>query len=212
MAGEFDDVTTRMAEDLRGGAFPPGTWLKQIDLQERYGVGRAAIRKALETLSVRRLIRHELNRGYRVHPLDDDDTRHVLELRAVLESGFADKIVRHATEAEIDVLGKLADKFIDLAQRGENASLYAVNLEFHRRLLDCARNPLIVPQIEELRIRTSPAPVSQWLNFPQIQASADEHFAMVAALRARQAAALRELIVAHIMKNDVRATVEGETA
>lgn len=196
-----DDVAATLAEDLRLGVFAPGTWLKQIDLQERYGVGRAPIRKALETLAGRRLIRHEMNRGYRVHLQDDDDTLNALELRAVLESGFARAITHNATTEEIDHIQELAQRFAAQAAAG-GPMLYALNLEFHAALLSCSRNPQLVPLVEELRIRTSPAPVSQWRQLAQVEASAQEHMAMVAALRARQAEALRVLIVAHIMKDD----------
>ncbi len=197
-------ISDRIADDLRAGEFPPGTWLRQIDLQERYGVSRSTIRRSLETLAMRRIVQYELNRGYRVHPLDDEDTFNALELRAVLESGFAPQIVRNATDEEIAALDQLARKFSE-ASTDVRRDLYAVNLEFHEALLRCARNPQLIPLVEELRIRTSPAPVSQWIDPAQIKSSSDEHFAIVAALRARQAEALRVLVVAHIMKGDYRA-------
>jgi len=196
----IEDVTGQLAEDLRLGRFPPGAWLKQIDLQRRYGAGRSTIRKALESLAVRRLVRHEKNKGYSVYPHDDDETKHVLELRATIESGFAAQIVQNAAAAEIGALQSLAEDFLRMAEEGRYVMLYPVNLEFHRTLLGCARNPVMLSQIEELRIRISPAPVSQWPDQAAIKASADEHFRIVAALRARAADTLRDLIRKHILK------------
>ena len=204
MTDSVEILTEHIAEDLRQGRFPPGTWLKQIELQQRYGAGRTAIRKALEILTVRRLVRHELNRGYSVYPHDDDQVRHVLELRVAIECAFADRMAATATPEEISHLQALADDFWTLAENGRMATLYAVNLEFHRALLGCARNPLIISQIEELRIRTSAAPVSQWPAIAQIKQSADEHFGMVAALRRRDAEGLRNLTRAHVLKDDHR--------
>lgn len=200
MNDQVETVTEQLAEDLRQGRFAAGAWLKQIELQRRYGVGRTTIRKALETLAVRRLVRHELNKGYSVYPRDSDQTQHVMEVRAALESGFAPRMVEFATAADISRLQALADDFDDLAQQGRLATAYQVNLEFHQMLLGLARNPLLLSQVEELRMRTSAAPVSQWPDSGGIRRSADEHYAIVAALRARNPDELRKLIAAHVLK------------
>ena len=41
-------VAERLARDVQAGLLPPGTWLKQIDLETRYGHGRSDIRRALD--------------------------------------------------------------------------------------------------------------------------------------------------------------------
>jgi DNA-binding GntR family transcriptional regulator len=203
MNDQVESVTEQLAEDLRQGQFAPGTWLKQVDLQQRYGVGRTTIRKALETLTVRRLVRHELNKGYSVYPCDNEQVRHVLEVRAALESGFAAKMVELATVAQTSRLQALADDFQDLARQERLATAYQVNLEFHRMMLGLAGNPLLLSQAEELRLRMSAAPVSQWADMVRLMQSAEEHHRMIAALRARNADMLRRLIAQHILKPDV---------
>ncbi|WP_435165462.1 GntR family transcriptional regulator [Falsirhodobacter sp. 1013] len=189
----------RMIADLRSGALAPGSWLKQVDLQTRYGVGRPTVRKALEALAHRRMIRHDLHRGYSVHPADDDDAQAALELRAVLEAGFTPAIVRNATADDVQALERLAVEFRDRVGQGGMSDLYAANLAFHARLLTAAGNPLLLSMVEELRARTSPAPVSQWGGMPQLHRSAAEHLDMVGALRGRDADALALLIRRHIL-------------
>lgn len=185
--------------DLRSGALAPGSWLKQVDLQARYGVGRPTVRKALEALAHRRMIRHDLHRGYSVHPADDDDAQAALELRAVVEAGFAPSIVKGATADDVEALEDLALAFRDRIGQGGMSDLYAANLAFHARLLRAAGNPLLLSMVEELRARTSPAPVSQWGGLPQLHRSAAEHLDMVSALRGRDAGGLAVLIRQHIL-------------
>lgn len=195
---DADAITERLAADLRAGVFPPGAWLKQVDLQKRYGVGRAPVRKALEVLAGRRLIRHEMNRGFSVHPADNEETDQILAIRVAIETGFADDICAKATSDDITRLAALAETFARLAQDGEFEPLYDINLEFHRALLGCAGNAPMVALIEDLRLRTSPAPASQWLQRARILRSAQEHLSMVRAVQNGTPRKLAELIRQHI--------------
>src|SRR5688572_17830809 len=73
-----------MAKDIQAGVFTPGTWLKQIDLENRYGATRMEVRRALDQLASKRLVRHVPNRGYHVHALDDRQADEIREVRIVL--------------------------------------------------------------------------------------------------------------------------------
>jgi len=91
-------VADHIARDVRSGAFVPGMWLKQIDLEQRYGCGRPEVRRALDYLAQKRLVQHVPNRGYHVFLPDGDRTAHILELRVILETaavGIGCKPVRH---------------------------------------------------------------------------------------------------------------------
>ena len=183
MPNETDAVTERLAADLRTGVFPPGAWLKQVDLQHRYGVGRAPVRKALEVLAGRRLIRHELNRGFSVHPADTEEINQARALRLVLETGFAAAICDHATPDEIDEMQGLAARFDDFVHAGRLEPLYEVNLAFHRVVLGCARNPQLVALVDDLRLRAAPAATLAHRDLGYLMRRSAEHFDMVAAIR-----------------------------
>jgi DNA-binding GntR family transcriptional regulator len=201
MNDRIDPIVERIAADLRSGQFAPGAWLKQVDLQARYGVGRTQIRKALETLAVRRMIRHELNRGFSAHPSEKSSEYYdILAVRVAIETGFAAAMTERATAADLVALRALADAFGAKLRDGKFSELYDTNLKFHRRLLACAGNPTMVQMVEELRLRTSPAPVLQWSNGGRIEQSAREHYELIEALAARDAAALGVVIRRHILQ------------
>ena len=202
MNDEVESVTARIAEDLRSGAFPPGTWLKQIDLQDRYGVGRPSVRKALEALAGRRLLRHELNRGFSVHPVDSDETRQILEIRRVIETGFAPAIAANATPDDVERISELANAFEEQFNEGNFGGLYETNLDFHRALLGCSGNEAMVTLVDDLRLRTSPAPASQWQRRQRIEQSMLEHHEMVGAVRDRDGPRLARVIERHISQTE----------
>ncbi|MFV0359740.1 GntR family transcriptional regulator [Tropicimonas sp.] len=201
MSSEAERVADCLARDLRAGVFSPGSWLKQIELQKRYETGRAPVRKALEAMAGRRLIRYEKNRGYFVHPADDEDTLRILDLRIVLETGFARAICDGATSDRLLRLEDLARTFASLAATGSYDRLYEANLAFHRALLACAGNKHLIALVDELRLRTSPAPASQWRSGrARIARSADEHEMMLAAVRDHDATTLAQLMHLHILQ------------
>jgi DNA-binding GntR family transcriptional regulator len=191
-------VADRIARDVRSGAFAPGTWLKQIDLEKRYACGRPDVRRALDFLAQKRLLQHVPNRGYHVFQPDDAQTGHILELRVILETAAVDSIVANVTPDAIERIGTLADRFDDLILHGTIIDQYEANLSFHRELLSLCSNPELVTLVSELRGRTSSALAGQWSTRARVEQSSREHHRMVDALRARDRARLKELIALHI--------------
>jgi DNA-binding GntR family transcriptional regulator len=191
-------VADLIARDVRSGVFAPGMWLKQIDLEERYGYGRPDIRRALDYLVQKRLVQHVPNRGYHVFMPDSDQTAHILELRVILETAAVDSIVANATSAAIERIGDLARQFDEMVLRGTVLEQYEANLAFHRELLGLCPNPELLNLVTELRGRTSSALAGQWSTRARVEQSSREHHAMVETLKARDALRLKEIIALHI--------------
>lgn len=189
------DLITR---DVRSGLFSPGMWLKQIDLENRYGYRRPDIRRALDHLARKRLLQHVPNRGYHVFLPDSDQTAHILELRVILETAAVDSIVANVTPAAIERIDHCARRFDDLVLHGTVLDQYEANLAFHRELLSLCSNPELLNLVAELRSRTSSALAGQWSTRARVEQSSREHHAMVEALTARDTQRLKEIITLHI--------------
>jgi DNA-binding GntR family transcriptional regulator len=78
-----------LAGDLRreilDGALPAGSWLRERELCEGYGVARHSLRAALRALAAEGLVKIEPHRGARVARLTAEEVRWLYELRAALE-------------------------------------------------------------------------------------------------------------------------------
>ncbi|MEJ7800661.1 MAG: GntR family transcriptional regulator, partial [Ilumatobacter sp.] len=59
MRADMADVSELLRNDILTGEFPPGERLIELQLTDRYGVGRAAIRSAIVELSTEGLVIHE---------------------------------------------------------------------------------------------------------------------------------------------------------
>ena len=199
-AGDLTKLIERVAGDIQAGILAPGMWLKQVDLEQRYGASRPDIRRALDRLLEKRLVRHEPNRGYRVFEADGRQVEETLEIRLFLETAAAEKIVAHATPEALSELDAIAARFDELASAGSLFDLYEANLLFHRRLLGLSQNAELVSLVDELRRRMSPAMATQWRTRARIEQSGREHHAMASAIAEGNAQRLREIIRAHILQ------------
>ncbi|WP_321340833.1 GntR family transcriptional regulator [uncultured Cohaesibacter sp.] len=192
------DLTNLLTADIGSGLFSPGSWLKQIDLQRRYDASRSETRKALETLCNKRIIRYEPNRGYYVHHEDDVSIDEIRDIRIMLETSAADFMVHKVTDAQLDRLSQLAQRFMDQIRDHKITEIYETNIAFHTALLATSGNASLLELVSDLRLRIPPAPASQWSSYARIEQSGKEHCDMVDALAEKNADRLKKIIHAHI--------------
>ncbi len=199
-------ATSTLAEtieaDIYRGVLVPGMWLKQIDLEERYGSTRLALRHALDHLTTRRIVQKVPNRGYYVPSVDRESVQQIMQARAYVETSIADELVANITSDTVARLSYLATMFADTLQTGTVMEQDSANHAFHREMLTACRNHFMNEIIWDLR-RRIPIAVQRAGNTPaRLERSAREHFEMVEALRTRDAARLREVTAKHVTLAD----------
>lgn len=193
-----DELTQAIATDIQTGQLPPGTWLKQVDLQNRYDCNRLDVRRALDNLVMKRFVQHEPHRGYYVYRLAEPRASEQRKVRIILESAAAETVAVRAQESDIAALTELAETFAERLRHGTLLEQYEANIAFHKRLYGLCGNHELEALILEYRSRGPAAPLTQWKSFARLEKSAQEHFEMVDAIRRRDPAALKEVITRHI--------------
>src|SRR6266700_1497773 len=83
----------------------PGEKILQVELAERIGVSRSPLREALRTLESEGVVAYEINRGYVVARLGDDDLAQIYRMRELLE----DELLRTVQRPSAEVLAELKD-------------------------------------------------------------------------------------------------------
>ena len=195
-------LVDRIAVDIQAGVYTPGTWLKQIDLEARYGCTRMDLRRALDQLVAKRLVEHVHNRGYHVYEADSRVYAELHDIRLVLELRAAELVYQHATPADVRELRRLAKRFEALLPGGTVFEQYDANIAFHVRWLEVCSNRELRELIMEIRRRGPSAPIFQWKSRARIEQSSREHLAMVDALEERQLARLQKLVREHIHQTE----------
>ena len=136
-------VCSRLLDEIRAGVLQPGARLLETELAD-------ALRHVRERRCARRsagceadgLVTHMPRAGAVVRTLDYAEIMELYEMRVVLEGAAARLAARAASEVELDELDAITDEM--LAADGDGAALFALNQQFHRALLDAARNRFLV--------------------------------------------------------------------
>jgi DNA-binding GntR family transcriptional regulator len=194
------DLADLITRDIQSGVYPLGAWLKQIELEQRYGRNRNDIRRALERLAQMRVVAHVRNRGFHVFPADGREVADIMDLRVILETAAAELIVERIGAPEVQRLDALARKFATLIRAGSMTELVDANRAFHQAFLDCCPNRELIAMASVLHNRIPSAPTTQWRSRARIEQSGREHLAMVKALAGRDAPRLKDLVTAHILQ------------
>lgn len=112
-------------EGLLRGELAPGTWLRQAELAERFGVSTVPVREALQRLTAHGVLRFEPNRGAVVPELSAADAQEQYALRRGIEPQLLRRAIPQST-------------IVDLAEAelalGQDGSLTERNWAFHRAL------------------------------------------------------------------------------
>lgn len=191
----FSDALTA---DLLAGKYSPGEWLKQADLEAAYGVNRFEVRIALAELSVRGLLEHLPNRGYRVCNHSQEDREQLYEVRTLLEVAASRLVVQRASDAEIAEFERLVQAFDEATESAGQDRMRSLNYELHNQLYSMSGNELLAAQINDLRQRGIPGRRGLWDAVKSVKASNADHFEMLEMLKRRDADGLAAVVYRHL--------------
>ena len=196
------DKETRFSEaltaDLLAGKYSPGEWLKQADLEAAYNANRFEVRIALAELSVRGLLEHLPNRGYRVCNHTKEVREDLYEVRTLLEVAASRLVVQRATDDQIDEFERLVKLFDEAITAHGQDRMREINYELHNYLYSMTGNPQLAAQINELRQRGIPGRRGLWDTARSLQASNEDHFEMLQMLKRRDADGLAAAVYRHL--------------
>jgi DNA-binding GntR family transcriptional regulator len=185
-------VTGRLRDDILGGAFPPGDRLIELQLTERYGVGRAAIRAALVELEVEGLVQREANRGATVRRIS------VGEARGVLEGLVARLAAERATDADRGELRGLIDEMTEAVEQDDRLRYSKLNRTLHATLRRVARHRVADDLVANLRNRAAHHQFRLALMPGRAVESLAQHRAIVEAVTAGDATAAERSMREHL--------------
>ncbi|QRM55487.1 FadR/GntR family transcriptional regulator [Sinorhizobium sp. BG8] len=154
-------VVNELGKSIIAGEFPVGTTLPgDQELAARFKVSRTVLREAMKTLAAKGLIVPRARIGTRVTPssqwnLFDSDVLtwyftvgvseeflvHLSEVRLAFEPHAATLAARHASEADISQMMRLAVAMGNPEHTPE--TLAVADLKFHLSVLEASRNPFL---------------------------------------------------------------------
>ncbi|HEX6418489.1 MAG TPA: GntR family transcriptional regulator [Acidimicrobiales bacterium] len=191
-------VADRLRDDILEGVFPPGERLIELQLTERYGVGRAAIRAALVELDAEGLVQREANRGATVRRISVAEAVEITEARAALEGLVAGLAAQRATEADRDELRGLIAAMREAVDDDDKLGYSKLNRALHAALRRIARHRVADDLVANLRNRAAHHQFRLALMPGRAVESLAQHGAIVDAVVAGDAPAAEQAMRAHL--------------
>ena len=176
------DVTEQLRTDILAGEFLPGTRLVELQLTERYGVGRAAIRSSIVELSAEGLVEHETNRGATVRRIPIEEAVEIAEARAVLEGLLVRLAAARVTDVERAELDDVIVGMTAAVQAGDHAAYSEFNRVLHRRIREISGHSTASELVANLRNRGAHQEFRLALVPGRSEISLAQHAAIVAAI------------------------------
>ena len=164
----FQEVLDRLIERIRAGEFKPGEQLpSERELMTTYGVGRPAVREALQALerdgivsishgerarvimpTAGTLIEQVASSAQHLLRVEPGSLDHLKDARLFFETGLARRAAANATEAAIALLRQRLDAHIEARHRLEE--FLPRDMEFHRQIAAMTGNPIFPAIIEAM--------------------------------------------------------------
>lgn len=192
-----DGVYARLLDELRTGALSPGARLVESELAKRLDVSRTPVREAIRRLEADGLVSHLPRVGASVRALDHSEVMELYEMRLVLEGTAARLAARSATDIEFDELDAINDAMT--RADGDGAALFTLNQQFHRILIDAARNRFLVRSVNAVHTTLLILGPSTLGRSDRAAGAVAEHRKITAALRARDGDAAEAAMRAHMV-------------
>lgn len=182
----YEEVAELLRQRIFSRELEPGSWIDELKIAEEYGISRTPLREALKVLAAEGLVTMKVRRGAYVTEVSEKDLADVYHLLSLLESDAGGVVAERASDEEIASLQLLHAELE--AAVGERDRFFAINEQFHMRLLELARNRWREQMVADLRKVMKLNRHNSLLKTGRIEESLAEHRAIVAALAQRDPA------------------------
>ncbi|MFY0660471.1 MAG: GntR family transcriptional regulator [Shimia sp.] len=184
-----------LLSDIQNGHISPGDRLRETDIASQLGVSRTPVREAIRQLEADGLVTHLPRVGATVRKLDYSEVMELYEMRSVLECTAARMAARAASDVEIAELAVICD---DLAKVGKGTEASRLNRQFHRALLEAAKNRFLIKSMLALQKAMLILGRTTLADEERYESAIAEHAAILNALSARDGDAAEMAMRAHI--------------
>jgi DNA-binding GntR family transcriptional regulator len=130
---------------------PPGSALREADLQQQVGVGRTPLRDAFQRLAQEGMLRIYPRRAIVVAKLGLPEVRQIFEVRLALEPAAAALAAERLTAPEANALCALEADLRAAAERSDVTTFLEADQVFHRAVAHNAQNPLLAEYVDHVQ-------------------------------------------------------------
>jgi DNA-binding GntR family transcriptional regulator len=192
------------------GRLGAGTPLSQNKVAGQLGVSRTPVRDALLRLERDGLVERLPDVGYVVAGITPVEVDELCDLIALLDTYVYTRAAAALSDAELRDLRDLAGRMVGSAEAEDLDGWIAADEAFHAAVMAAARNRVVADALTRARQRVQRFGVPRSTAGGRLVTCSLDHMALADAMAGRDAAALSELVAAHIDRT--RASVQRRLA
>ncbi len=192
-------VAQRLRTLLIEGHIAPGSKLNERELSERLRVSRTPLREAIRMLAAEGLVELLTNRGAIAVRLSEQDVHDTFEVLAGLEAQSGALAAQRIAPPALQELQALHYEMLACYTRQDLSGYYRINAQIHQAINRAAANPVLERTYTQINARVQALRFKSNQDAAKWKRAVAEHEQMLAALQARDAAAMAQLLTTHLM-------------
>lgn len=189
-------VASYVRELILSGQVEAGAALSIDGLARELSVSATPVREALLSLRGEGFLTFEPRRGFRVSPLSRRDIQDLYWIQSEVAGELTGRVAENASADLVDEAARLQAAMREALGSGTPDDVEHLNFEFHRTIYRAAQSPKLL-WLLGITVRYSPrrfyAMIPGW-----VEASLEDHDAVIDALQAHDRAAAMEAMRKHI--------------
>lgn len=213
-----DQIYNVLKESILKRVFTPGQRLDLTELEEQLGVSRTPIKEALNHLEVEGLVHIEPRRGTFVARFSLNDVQEYFEIRQLIETYAARRLLERATNQELARLERLVQEMEALydPETGsfcDNERVLDKDRELHMLLVKLSGNQKLLELYENLKVHTQVAFANYGIKNWREKETIQEHRLIYEAIRDRNPSQLVQALTEHLQASEehVLANMQEQT-
>ncbi|TJZ91390.1 GntR family transcriptional regulator [Paracoccus gahaiensis] len=191
-------ILNRLRDMIIEGHLPPGARLNEGQIGLQLGVSRTPLREAIKYLASEGLVELIPSRGAVVKTFGAKEVRDMLEVVRMLEQQAGALACQLADDAGIARIRNLHDDMLAHYARRDRLAYYKVNQAIHTGIVALARNEALSDVHARLQTRLKRVRFIGHEGAEKWASAVTEHEEMIAALEARDAPRLTEILGRHL--------------
>ena len=203
-AALHEQAAHRLRQMLVENRIAPGAKLNERELSEVLHVSRTPLREAIKMLAAEGLVELLPNRGAIAVELSEADVLNTFEVMSGLEAQSGELAAERITDAELAEIRAMHYEMLAAWTRRDLPTYYRLNAAIHRAINAAAKNPVLTVTYNQVNARLQALRFRSNQDGDKWRAAVNDHEQMIEALGARNAAAMRSVLLAHLNnKRDV---------
>jgi len=198
-AALHEQVAHRLRQMLVENRIQPGAKLNERELSEVLNVSRTPLREAIKMLAAEGLVELLPNRGAIAVELTEADVLNTFEVMAGLEAQSGELAAERITEAELAEIKAMHFEMLAAYTRRDLPNYYRLNAAIHNAINAAAKNPVLASTYAQVNARLQALRFRSNQDEEKWKAAVREHELMIEALSARDGAAMRNVLLRHLV-------------